>query len=309
MKRHLGKRGILLTVVIFATILLLGCKEHEITVPNPVCLKIISGNETVVEQEDGTFDLYNEDNKLVMNSEYDYFNDLSDLELYVVGYKGVYGVLNHSCKYVIAPTYSDIEVFTNMLYENETYQDSTDSFVDVIFFSQDDDGWHALDRDGDPVIELVFDDWNQGLRDSLQNIMFNIGLDNIDTITTPILSNAIEVQLGDKWGLLDFSGNIVLPIMYDGFDMFNGPSNYVMVEQDGLWGVVDHNNHIIMDITYQEIVTGNHTMQNEDGLWGIYEKNTGAIIIEPTYESISQINEITYQCLLDGVYTTVVIED
>lgn len=290
-------------VVILSVTLLFGCVDDNVEFPDPIFYGTPSETDTWIESSDGTFDLYDINNDIVVDTAFDELNNLSFFALNIVGYEGRYGVIDHFCQFVIPMEYEEIRVVFDLLYGNEAYQ-FTSNTNQLIFFAKNNHGWNVMNLNGEPVINQIFDDVSFDLNTRLGNIMLNIGLSNIE-VEYPILLNNIEVNIGDKWGLMDFSGAIVIPIIYDEFSIFNGPTNMIKVKIDEHWGVIDDNSQIIMDVIYKDIRFENQTMQNDDELWGIYDDKTGAILIEPMYVSISQIDEKTYYGLLDGDYITI----
>ncbi|MBU0996439.1 MAG: WG repeat-containing protein [Firmicutes bacterium] len=302
----LVKRSVFVLSLLISVIFLFGCGQDNFEFPDPIFYSTPTGTDMWKESSDGTYDLYDPNNTIVVDTVFDYLNDLSEFNLNVVGYEGRYGVIDHFCHFVILMQYDEIKMVINLLYSDETHQ-VTNNTNQLLFFGKNNDGWNAMNLNGELVTNQIFDDISSDLSNRLGSIMFNIGLSNLRT-EYPILLNNIEVKIGEKWGLMDFSGAIVIPIVYDEFSIFNGPTNMIKVKVDEHWGVIDANNQIIMDLVYKNIEFANQTIQNDSDLWGIYDSETGSILIEPIYQSIDKIDEKTYYCLLDGNYTTIFLD-
>lgn len=63
-----------------------------------------------------------------------------------------------------------------------------------------------------------------------------------------------EVRLNDKWGLIDTSGQVVIPYMYDDLD-----DNFLELfhaKKDGKWGMIDHKGKAIMPFIFDRLAQG-----------------------------------------------------
>jgi hypothetical protein len=59
------------------------------------------------------------------------------------------------------------------------------------------------------------------------------------------------VELDGKWGLIDRTGAVMIPIRYDGMNYFSG--NGFKVELNGNYGIVDENGTEILPVEYDKI--------------------------------------------------------
>ncbi len=106
--------------------------------------------------------------------------------------------------------------------------------------------------------------------------------------------NVLKVRKDNKYGLINFKGEIILDTAYDEIDSLKGIKNSLIIKKDGNVGVCNNYGNIIADTIYKDVkALGDSyengyiiiTADNKYGVIGI-DKN---IVIEPTYEGINYI--------------------
>jgi hypothetical protein len=87
----------------------------------------------------------------------------------------------------------------------------------------------------------------------------------------------------DKWGFIDRSGNIVVPIQWDGAQPFSDV--LAPVRKDGKWGFIDRSGNIVVPIQWngaQSFSDGLAAVKNSEK-WGFIDR-TGAVVIPVEYD-------------------------
>lgn len=109
-----------IVLTLFIVLTLMGCHQKDDLVPSPILYDAIGVGYQVIKSSDGSYDIYNQDNELIVDTAFDYFNDLSEQHLFVVGYHDQYGVLDWYFNYVIPMDYLEIDMFSNVLFNQST---------------------------------------------------------------------------------------------------------------------------------------------------------------------------------------------
>ena len=108
------------------------------------------------------------------------------------------------------------------------------------------------------------------------------------------------VKLNDKWGVINTSGEIVIPCLYTYIDSYNSSNNvhnlYIVKSDNGLWGVVAPGK-VVQDYVYTNIsrvYNSNIAECSKDGMMGILDEK-GDLIIPVKYREIFSIGNDTYK--------------
>ena len=205
--------------------------------------------------------------------------------LAVIKKDGKAGYINAKGDFVLPMIYDDVGVFSEGLAAAKL-----------------DDKWGYIDRNGEWVIDPQFykvDPFYEGyaiIRDNKYDLPYSF----IDRSGQSVFNKAFDfatgfecglatVEIDNKWGAIDASGNVVIPMIYtslgnygdeflaatikttDGFKdgmldrqgnvrisfeydylMMNDEVGLITVRNNDKWGVLDKNNQIIVPITYDE---------------------------------------------------------
>ncbi len=118
----------------------------------------------------------------------------------------------------------------------------------------------------------------------------NIGKNNIMWYEEGVL----KVKKDNLYGLIDYSGKLVLPIEYDVIETLQGVKNSIIIKKNDKLGLCDNKGNIIISPEYKEIKSigddyqNGYIVVNNDNLYGLIDF-TKNIILEPTYEEIKPV--------------------
>lgn len=135
---------------------------------------------------------------------------------------------------------------------------------------------------------------------------------NLDTIIPPLYKSLFNkgsyffAKKNDKWGVLDFNNNIIIPFEYEYLEFWIfGKTEYfsknIKAKRDGKWGIINLNNEIIIPFENNEFFNGIFENQNDRKNQGITKfkggnykygciDSTGKTVIQPIYDEI-EFNE------------------
>ncbi len=109
-----------------------------------------------------------------------------------------------------------------------------------------------------------------------------------DSVTV-FIDGISKVEQAGKFGLMNRDGSIVTPINYDAISAFE--NGYAILTQSGMQGIVDLNGQIIVTPQYEQIngYVNGVTGFKSGGKWGLLDE-TGNVIIAPTFEDMKAFN-------------------
>lgn len=182
-----------------------------------------------------------------------------------------WGVINDKGEIVVEPTYEEYIVIPN---------NKKDVFVCTYDVNYDENTYKTkvINAKGEEIISgynLVEPIYNY---DNSNNIFFE--------------DNVLAVKKDNKYGLVDYTGKVLLNCEYEGIEAIKGIKNSFSIKKDGKLGIADSNGKIIIEPAYKEIKAIGNNYQN--GYIVVNSKNkygvidfTGNQILENTYEDIS----------------------
>lgn len=206
----------------------------------------------------------------VAKEAYEYF------VLYAVD--GNVGVVSKDGTTVVNPEY------TNVYIPNQS--------KDVFFCVIDDDNYKILDKTGKELFKEFL----------------NVSTVVISSNTMEMEKNVLTYEKDGRYGLIDYSGNIVTDAIYEDISSLPNKPGCLLVRKDGLYGVLDSNGNSIIDTKYNTIA-GDEYSSEQDGylrtgyivstktetgiLYG-YIDYKGNVLIEPKYELITRplVNDV-----------------
>lgn len=143
-----------------------------------------------------------------------------------------------------------------------------------------------LDRFKPDLFIIDIDD-GYSLLDSKYNKLFNITFDKIIRIG---LSNQLIISQKNKYGVLDISKGVLIPMIYDQISYIDNDLWKVTLNQKQ--GIVNIDNDIIIEPIYDSISYSNHKhfYVVKNNKLGIIAKD-GSMIIQPIYNNIYPITD------------------
>jgi len=106
--------------------------------------------------------------------------------------------------------------------------------------------------------------------------------------------NVLMVMKNGKYGLINLSGEEVLPCEYDTISTLEGVKNSILVNKNGLYGMVNNEGGIVLDTKYKKIINMDEDYKNgyitvdDSNQYGVVDY-LGKQILENKYEQIESI--------------------
>jgi len=151
-------------------------------------------------------------------------------------------------------------------------------------------GWGLINANNEVIIPFEYDYISSFIDNQLLGPHEVSWIDEVsgNTVTRGI-------HRGDKWGLVNRQGDIVVDLIYDVFivnewiptgiaDFYKG---IAAVSQNGKWGAIDVWGNVVVPIRYEFVSTmsGLAAAKNEAGFFGAYD-NTGRLVVPFEYDEI-----------------------
>jgi len=191
---------------------------------------------------------------------------------------GKWGVIDNSGNTVIEPTYDEMIVVPNK---------NTPVFICT---------YNVNDADGTYQTKAI----NQKNEEILKGYDTVQALDNYDSKQNVWYEdNVLKVSKAGKYGLIDFSGNQILPCQYDDITTLKGVKSSLIVKEDGNVGLVNDKGQVIAKASYKDIqalkegYTDNYIIIDSNNKYGIIN-TSGKVTVSPEYDSIKYINSGDY---------------
>ncbi|AKG17210.1 WG repeat-containing protein [Moraxella bovoculi] len=93
-----------------------------------------------------------------------------------------------------------------------------------------------------------------------------------------------------KYGHQDAQGNVVIKLIYDEIEKFNGTD--MIVATSGLYGMIDRDGKAIIDMVYDDIIRqDSHYIVKKQGIYGVLDKN-GNVVIDLTNDELHEVKVI-----------------
>jgi len=154
----------------------------------------------------------------------------------------------------------------------------------LTLLSDDNGKWGALDRNGKLVVPIEYDDiyiyddviiWANNRAEQLSgyfdkdgNAVISLRNPNGGYSSEPA-EGLIGLEKNNKWGYVDYTGNIVIDFEYDAVGSFS--AGFAPVQKDGMWGYIDKSGQIIIAFDYDDVqcFSGDFAWVQRNGKWGI----------------------------------------
>jgi len=134
--------------------------------------------------------------------------------------------------------------------------------------------------------EDAWDGNKYGLVDTNGRVVLPIIYDLIGILGSKI-NNLYPINKGGKWGFLDHTGEIVTPVVHDKIISFKS-MQYCKVSKGNKWGVVNTRGKYTVPIFYDDITLfglGDLYKVKQDSYYGIID-SIGNIVVPAIYEQI-----------------------
>ena len=121
-------------------------------------------------------------------------------------------------------------------------------------------------------------------------------LENYDSSNNLWYENdVLLVSQQGKYGLVDFTGRVLLTCEYDSIETLKGVTNSLVTEKEGKLGLVDNIGSVILENIYKEIepisdqYENGYIVTNEDNQKGVI-KNDKTVLVQVQYDDIKPMN-------------------
>jgi hypothetical protein len=198
-----------------------------------------------------------------------------------------------------------------------THQNDTECLFDI----RQDGKWGLIDRTGKVVVSPQFDDiarFEKGMAVVVMETEHATTYGYVDTcgnIIPPQFDgwglfgeDMAFVRVGEKWGLIDRTGKVVVEPRFDNCDFeicFN--EGLAAVSQSGRWGYIDKTGTFVINPqfdwagTFREGYANIQEGDEESGKVGLIDR-TGRIVISPEFEVINGFGEGLVAVRVAGKY-------
>lgn len=203
------------------------------------------------------------------------------------------------------------------------------STVDTYFPVYTNQKWGVIDNNGQIIVDTIYDEMvvvpdkntdlfictqvtdyvaetystkviNKSGEEVLTNYDNVQAIENSDENNVWYEGDVLKFKKDEKYGLIDFSGKIILNPEYDQIYSLEGIQKNLIIEKDGKKGLVNTSmGEVIILPNYDEITTLTENYENgyivgRDGKFGIVSADA-KIIFEPVYEEVKKVTS-------DGCY-------
>ncbi len=216
------------------------------------------------------------------NQRYNYeLSEISNdqIQYYKLEQDGKYGVIDREGNIVVEPVYSTIDI------PNPT--------LPVFIKSDDAQNFSAIDNNGNDILTGY---------ESVEAISINNISSNI-----PYEKTVLKYKQGGLYGLIDMQGNKITDNIYNSITNIDYKEGNLKVEQNGQYGVINIKGTTIIKPEYESIIADGYydeetkyeragfilRIKTDDGYKFGYADRKGKIILEPLYNEVSRITEIT----------------
>ncbi len=167
--------------------------------------------------------------------------------------------------------------------------DQTFFFEDGIAPVELNDKWGAINKEGNIVIPIQYQDYkfnNEDFSDFTESFYF-------------IRDDLIGVKLNGKWGFIDKTGATIISFKYDDIKQFK--SGMAAAKLNGKWGFIDKNDNIVVPLKFDSVsVSLSKLIKAElNSKWGfIDQKGNEAISFD--YDEVEDFSEGLAQVKSNG---------
>ena len=159
------------------------------------------------------------------------------------------------------------------------------------------DQWGMVDRKDKLVAGYLPSGYKVEGWDDLYNAM-----DSKKVMHSLKLANLLRVRGNGKYGLMDTSFNIVIPIEYEYLDILG--QNSIVAVQNGKYGLLDALGNTLIPIQYRFITRVNdsaYIIHSNDG-YKVYDISSQRVLIPEKYDYLTAATDNLLIAYIDGVY-------
>lgn len=185
-----------------------------------------------------------------------------------------WGVINQKGETVIAPQYNEMITIPNS---------KVDLFICV----------YDVDYENSTYKTKIINSKNE---EKFTEYDLVEGLENIDKSNIMWYEEgALKVKKGNLYGLIDYTGKVILPIEYTNIEALQGVKNSIVIKKNDKVGLCDNKGNIVINPEYKEIkgigedYKNGYIVINSDNLYGLIDF-TKNVVLEPKYEEIKQVS-------------------
>ena len=178
--------------------------------------------------------------------------------------------------------------------------------------------WGLIDKYGKEVVPIRFEEiipqgeliWGRKKTGMLPMGLINrIGFNHFTETAAkqilsycagPLVEGFVKVHSKkDKWGFIDKTGNLAIPIKWDQIGDFS--EGLARVKLNFNWGYINRSGEIVIPLKYEEVRSfkGNYASIKMDGKWGCINR-TGRQVVPPIYDYFGGFDEGLFQVELNG---------
>ena len=218
----------------------------------------------------------------INNQRYEYeLSQISNdqIQYYKLEQDGKYGVIDREGNVVIEPNYAALDI------PNPT--------MPVFIKSEDGQNFSAIDNNGNDILTQYED-------------VEAIAINNISS-NIPYEKSVLKYKQNGLYGIMDFEGNKITENIYNSITNIDYKEGNLKVEQNGQYGVINIKGTTILEPEYESIIADGYydeetkyeqagfvlRIKTDDGYKFGYADERGKIILEPLYNEINRITEIT----------------
>lgn len=275
--------------LLFFSFLFVGCSSDDASAPSEdtTFLPIYDTSKFSFFEEDGLYGYYNrETGKIVIKPQFHDARSFNKYGLAIVKINNAWGVISHTGKYILKPVYEEIEDYDNLGLAR-VKQRGKYGLVDVQGGVKLEIIYDFIDPFSNMDYAVIAKDKKYGLLGRNLKFLLEPQFDDMPGFTgetgTPYTS---YVTLGDKVGLINTKGDILLKAIYDKISRFSlsGIAHIVIEGKHGLYNI----NGNMLEPKYEFIGEKEENYQNGEsstyfkvvlkGLWGAINESFDYII-------------------------------
>lgn len=235
---------------------------------------------------------------------------------------------NSFIKVIIAIAIIAIIVISVIIYRNSRYvfKDENKEYKQNYFVEYSDDGnVGVINRKGEEVIHTVYsqiyipnpekdvficsiDEENTEIINSKGEKLFE-NYNNVSALVTSegnleFEKEVLKFEKDGRYGLIDFSGNIIVDAEYESILSLKGKPGKLLVKKDGDFGVVDNKGNLVIATEYNNITGDNYSTEEDgytktgyiikkktdEGIFSGYISANGKMLLKPEYEMVQRIS-------------------
>jgi len=210
--------------------------------------------------------------------------EVSTVETYFSAYTNEkWGVIDNTGKLIIDTVYDEMVVVPDK---------NKDLFICTIEVDYENENYSTkvLDKNGTEILT------------NYNNVQ---AIENTDGMNIWYENNILKFEQNGKYGLLDFSGKLILNAEYDNIYALSGIEKNIIIEKEGKKGLVNTSmGEVIVEPEYSEITTLTETYENgyivsRDGKYGVISADA-KIVFEPVYEEIKNVTSDGYYAVVEN---------